>query len=90
MGELTQPFFRPFSGDAFLNVLDKYTNLGIYIITHTFTLAELFTVGAPSPVPNHSAAPPQTLGAVARILLSSRHLNSFDSTDRPCRCLDST
>ena len=32
------------SGDAFLNVLDKYTNLGIYIITHTFTLAELFTV----------------------------------------------
>ncbi|KAL7417827.1 hypothetical protein BDY24DRAFT_373037 [Mrakia frigida] len=32
------------SGDAFLNVLDKYTNLGIYIITHTLTLAELFAM----------------------------------------------
>ncbi|GAA5979462.1 hypothetical protein JCM10908_002933 [Rhodotorula pacifica] len=30
--------------DAFLQVLDKYTNLGIYLIHHTFTLAELFTM----------------------------------------------
>ena len=30
--------------DAFLQVLDKYTNLGIYIIHHTFTLAELFAM----------------------------------------------
>jgi len=29
---------------GFLQVLDKYTNLGIYIIHHTFTLAELFTM----------------------------------------------
>lgn len=30
--------------DAFLTILNKYTNLGIYIIHHTFTLAELFTM----------------------------------------------
>lgn len=30
--------------DGFLQVLDKYTNLGIYIIHHTFTLAELFAM----------------------------------------------
>ncbi|KAK4689511.1 hypothetical protein P7C73_g601, partial [Tremellales sp. Uapishka_1] len=32
------------STDAFLQILDKYTNLGIYVIHHTFTLAELFTM----------------------------------------------
>ena len=32
------------STDAFLQVLDRYTNLGIYVIHHTFTLAELFTM----------------------------------------------
>ncbi|BGP05603.1 hypothetical protein JCM10049v2_001409 [Rhodotorula toruloides] len=32
------------SEDTFLQVLDKYTNLGIYLIHHTFTLAELFTM----------------------------------------------
>ncbi|BEI85067.1 hypothetical protein CcaverHIS002_0504680 [Cutaneotrichosporon cavernicola] len=32
------------STDAFLNVLDRWTNLGIYVIHHTFTLAELFTM----------------------------------------------
>ncbi|GAA6048137.1 hypothetical protein JCM3770_003679 [Rhodotorula araucariae] len=32
------------SEDAFLQVLDKYTNLGIYLIHHTFTLAELFAM----------------------------------------------
>lgn len=30
--------------DAFLPVLEKYTNLGIYVIHHTFTMAELFTM----------------------------------------------
>ncbi|WRT68330.1 uncharacterized protein IL334_005306 [Kwoniella shivajii] len=30
--------------DHFLNVLDKYTNLGIYIIHHAFTMVELFTM----------------------------------------------
>jgi hypothetical protein len=30
--------------DAFLNVLDRWTNLGIYVIHHTFTLAELFAM----------------------------------------------
>lgn len=30
--------------DAFFSVLDRYTNLGIYVIHHTFTLAELFTM----------------------------------------------
>ncbi|KAK8854844.1 hypothetical protein IAR55_003583 [Kwoniella newhampshirensis] len=30
--------------DAFLQVLDKYTNLGIYVIHHTFTMAELFAM----------------------------------------------
>ncbi|CAM0137105.1 unnamed protein product [Umbelopsis sp. WA50703] len=29
---------------GFLQVLDKYTNLGVYIIHHTFTLAELFAM----------------------------------------------
>lgn len=29
---------------GFLSVLDRYTNLGIYLIHHTFTLAELFTM----------------------------------------------
>ncbi|KAL9539198.1 hypothetical protein MBANPS3_010409 [Mucor bainieri] len=29
---------------GFLQVLDKYTNLGIYIVHHTFTLAELFAL----------------------------------------------
>jgi hypothetical protein len=33
-------------GDAFLQVLDRYTNLGIYVIHHTFTLAELFTMSS--------------------------------------------
>ncbi|GAA5887573.1 hypothetical protein JCM16303_004248 [Sporobolomyces ruberrimus] len=32
--------------DAFLSVLDKYTNLGIYLIHHSFTLAELFTMSS--------------------------------------------
>ncbi|RUP52412.1 hypothetical protein BC936DRAFT_143688 [Jimgerdemannia flammicorona] len=31
-------------GDGFLQVLDQYTNLGIYIIHHSFTLAELFAM----------------------------------------------
>ena len=30
--------------DPFFQVLDKYTNLGIYIIHHTFTMAELFAM----------------------------------------------
>ncbi|ORX38577.1 hypothetical protein BD324DRAFT_367527 [Kockovaella imperatae] len=34
----------PTTTDTFLQVLDKYTNLGIYIIHHTFTLAELFAM----------------------------------------------
>ncbi|KAH8555683.1 hypothetical protein BGW37DRAFT_478194 [Umbelopsis sp. PMI_123] len=29
---------------GFLQVLDKYTNLGVYIVHHTFTLAELFAM----------------------------------------------
>ncbi|GAA6039615.1 hypothetical protein JCM8097_002215 [Rhodosporidiobolus ruineniae] len=32
------------TGDTFLQVLDKWTNLGTYFIHHTFTLAELFTM----------------------------------------------
>ncbi|RUS15286.1 hypothetical protein BC937DRAFT_92650 [Endogone sp. FLAS-F59071] len=32
------------ASDGFLQVLDQYTNLGVYIIHHTFTLAELFTM----------------------------------------------
>jgi hypothetical protein len=32
------------STDAFLNVLDRWTNLGIYVVHHTFTLAELFAM----------------------------------------------
>ncbi|GAA6061189.1 hypothetical protein JCM10212_002402 [Sporobolomyces blumeae] len=32
--------------DAFLTLLDKYTNLGIYLIHHSFTLAELFTMSS--------------------------------------------
>ena len=32
------------STSGFLQMLDKYTNLGIYLIHHTFTLAELFTM----------------------------------------------
>ncbi|KAG0258167.1 hypothetical protein DFQ27_004768, partial [Actinomortierella ambigua] len=30
--------------DAFSALLDKYTNLGVYVIHHSFTLAELFTI----------------------------------------------
>lgn len=29
---------------GFLQVLDKYTNLGVYIVHHSFTLAELFAM----------------------------------------------
>lgn len=29
---------------GFLQVLDKYTSLGIYVVHHTFTLAELFAL----------------------------------------------
>lgn len=32
------------SKGAFLQILDKYTNLGIYVVHHTFTLAELFAL----------------------------------------------
>lgn len=32
------------SSDSFLDVLDRWTNLGISVIHHTFTLAELFTM----------------------------------------------
>ena len=38
-------------------MLDKYTNLGIYIITHTFTLAELFTVRPPPSALSAHAGP---------------------------------
>lgn len=41
-GQSNKP--APSSTDGFLQVLDKYTNLGIYIIHHTFTLAELFAM----------------------------------------------
>ncbi|ORY94787.1 hypothetical protein BCR43DRAFT_460590 [Syncephalastrum racemosum] len=34
----------PAERSGFLQVLDKYTNLGIYVIHHTFTLAELFAL----------------------------------------------
>ncbi|KAG0048732.1 hypothetical protein BGZ83_006335 [Gryganskiella cystojenkinii] len=30
--------------DAFSNLLDRYTNLGVYVIHHSFTLAELFAL----------------------------------------------
>ncbi|KAI7890693.1 uncharacterized protein EV154DRAFT_245239 [Mucor mucedo] len=30
--------------NGFLQVLDKYTNLGVYIVHHSFTLVELFTL----------------------------------------------
>ncbi|GAC73579.1 hypothetical protein PANT_9c00195 [Moesziomyces antarcticus T-34] len=30
---------------SFLSILDKYTAVGIYLVHHTFTLAELFTMG---------------------------------------------
>ncbi|OCF42743.1 hypothetical protein I317_03474 [Kwoniella heveanensis CBS 569] len=30
--------------DAFLSIFNKYTNLGVYLIHHTFTLAELFSM----------------------------------------------
>ena len=30
--------------DVFLQTLEKYTNLGVYVIHHTFTLAELFVM----------------------------------------------
>ncbi|ORY35472.1 hypothetical protein BCR39DRAFT_555621 [Naematelia encephala] len=32
------------STDGFLQILDRYTNLGIYVIHHTFTMAELFAM----------------------------------------------
>lgn len=32
------------NSDSFIDVLDRWTNLGIYVIHHTFTLAELFTM----------------------------------------------
>ncbi|PWN50265.1 hypothetical protein IE53DRAFT_369064 [Violaceomyces palustris] len=32
--------------DAFLSVLDKYTAVGIYVIHHTFTMAELFAMSS--------------------------------------------
>lgn len=37
-------FFFCSSSDAFSMLLDKYTSLGVYVIHHSFTLAELFTI----------------------------------------------
>uniref|UniRef100_V5F384 Lipase n=1 Tax=Kalmanozyma brasiliensis (strain GHG001) TaxID=1365824 RepID=V5F384_KALBG len=34
------------AGPSFLSILDKYTAVGIYLIHHTFTLAELFAMGS--------------------------------------------
>ncbi len=34
------------TGPSFLSILDKYTAVGIYLIHHTFTLTELFAMGA--------------------------------------------
>ncbi|PWZ02674.1 hypothetical protein BCV70DRAFT_4330 [Testicularia cyperi] len=34
------------ANDAFLSILDKYTAVGIYLIHHTFTLAELFAMSS--------------------------------------------
>lgn len=36
----TNPYYR----SGFLQVLDKYTNLGIYVVHHSFTLVELFAL----------------------------------------------
>ena len=32
--------------DPFLQVLDRWTNVGVYFITHAFTLAELFALSS--------------------------------------------
>lgn len=40
----TDPEKLDVQADAFLNVLDRWTNVGIYVIHHTFTLAELFAM----------------------------------------------
>ncbi|ORE01297.1 hypothetical protein BCV72DRAFT_310162 [Rhizopus microsporus var. microsporus] len=42
--ELTSTNSLSIDKTSFLQVLDKYTNLGIYIVHHSFTLAELFAL----------------------------------------------
>ena len=61
--------------DAFLQVLDRYTNLGIYVIHHTFTLAELFTMSsfyiAGSAVSSGLAAARESVGLLDSIFGSN-------------------
>jgi hypothetical protein len=77
------------NGDAFLQVLDRYTNLGVYVIHHTFTLAELFTMSsfyiAGSALSSGLAAARESVGVLDSIFgsnESSRTLASIISLVR--------
>jgi hypothetical protein len=69
--------------DAFLQVLDRYTNLGIYVIHHTFTLAELFTMSgfylAGSAVSSGIAAARESVGILDSIFGSNESSRALAS-----------
>jgi hypothetical protein len=69
--------------DAFLQVLDRYTNLGIYVIHHTFTLAELFTMSgfylAGSAVSSGIAAAKESVGVLDSIFGSNESSRALAS-----------
>lgn len=71
------------STDAFLQVLDRYTNLGIYVIHHTFTLAELFTMSgfylAGSALSSGIAAARESVGVLDSIFGSNESSRALAS-----------
>lgn len=70
-------------GDAFLQVLDRYTNLGVYVIHHAFTLAELFTMSsfyiAGSAVSSSLAAARESVGLLDSIFGSNESSRTLAS-----------
>ncbi|KAI7816028.1 hypothetical protein BC939DRAFT_470685 [Gamsiella multidivaricata] len=54
--------------DAFTMLLDKYTSLGVYVIHHSFTLAELFTISGLQLVSNTLTAGIRTAEESVRVV----------------------
>ncbi|KAF9961273.1 hypothetical protein BGZ70_008329, partial [Mortierella alpina] len=61
-----QSKFRPI--DAFTMLLDKYTSLGVYVIHHSFTLAELFALSGLQLVSNTLTAGIRTAEESVRVV----------------------
>ncbi|KAK3842449.1 MAG: Alpha/Beta hydrolase protein [Linnemannia gamsii] len=64
----TAKILNVLKGDAFTMLLDKYTSLGVYVIHHSFTLAELFTISGLQLVSNTLTAGIRTAEESVRVV----------------------